>query len=37
MGMGGRYGMRMGGVGTVGEIHDKIERELVDRAIVKVA
>lgn len=29
--------VHMGGVGTVGEIHDKIERELVDRAIVKVA
>ncbi|NCU30643.1 nucleoside monophosphate kinase [Candidatus Saccharibacteria bacterium] len=27
--------VHMGGVGTVGEIHDKIEKELVDRGIVK--
>lgn len=27
--------VHMGGVGTVGEVHDKIERELVDRGIVK--
>lgn len=27
--------VHIGGVGTVGEIHDKIEKELVDRAIVK--
>jgi adenylate kinase len=27
--------VHIGGVGTVGEIHDKIEKELVDRGIVK--
>lgn len=27
--------VHMGGVGTVGEVHDKIERELVDRDIVR--
>lgn len=27
--------VHMGGVGTVGEVHDKIERELIDRGIVK--
>lgn len=27
--------VHLGGVGTVGEVHDKIEKELVDREIVK--